>query len=610
MFRRAASVAWKYKKTTVFAVGLTYGGYRINKALKGQAMVNIKPQTVLTWRIVNGLIVESPTFYDVGGSRIVSEILNKMVRDPDEVTMLEALMSLEMAAKDPRVEAIAIDLTTNSKSSSGKAGGSAGVSMAQAQELRTALLSFREQKKQQHGPDGGRVYFYVDSFDNQATYYLASACSDIIVQPTGYVPLTGVTTQHFFARRFLDMIGVKPVAESRKDFKSVMSMFTESTMPEKQRENITRLLASLNDMLVADIASVKREGAAPPLTEEIVRAAMVEGPLLAPDAVNRNLISRCGYALDVDSVIGPRSKCGISLYGLARGIETFKASGEDNTTVGLVFLIGTIGRTGTNSARSVAESLIKTAMDPSVSAVVFRIDSGGGDAIASDTIACAVDHIQNTIGKPVVASYGTVAASGAIFASAMCRKIFADPATITGSIGVASARPIFTKKLLDYVGLDIEELRSVDNRSRSLIEEPSGAELQRYKKRVDAIYDDFVSRVAKGRKYTAEEAEAVAQGQVFTGAQAKENGLVDELGGLTRAIEAAAQLGRSPSDNYKADITENICVKVIPMKTQFNAWQQLNPTASQMLQAEVEHILLEDNPHGVDAKLDNIYFKR
>ncbi|KAJ2403286.1 hypothetical protein GGI23_000078 [Coemansia sp. RSA 2559] len=609
MFRRAASTVWKYKKTTVFAVGLTYGGYRIYKALHSQAVVDIRPQTVLTWRIVDGLIVESPTFYDMGGSAFLNEMLNEKLRDTDEVSMVEALMSLEMAAKDPRIEAIAIDLTTNSKKSRGSAG-SAGISMAQAQELRTALLSFREQKQQQHGPDGGRVYFYVDSFDNQATYYLASACSDIIVQPTGFVPLTGITTQHFFVRRLLDKLGVKPVTETRKDFKSVLSTLTESAIPEKQRENNSRLLASLNEMLVADIASVKREGAAQPLTKEIVRAAMVEGPLLAPEAVNRNLISRCGYALDVDSVIGPRSRCGISAYRLARGVETSEANWEDNTTVGLVFLLGTIDRTGINSAKFVAESLIKTAMDPSVSAVVFRIDSGGGDPVASDTIACAIDHIQNTIGKPVVASYGTMAASGAIFASAMCRKIFADPATITGSIGVASIRPIITKKLLDYVGFDIEEMRSVDNRSGSLIEEPSGAELQRYKKLVDAMYDDFVGRIAKGRNYSAEEAEAVAQGQVFTGAQAKENGLVDELGGLTRAIEAAAQLGRCPSgDKYKADITENICVKVTPVKTQFKPWQQLNPTATQMLQAEIEHILLQGNPPQVEAKLDNIYFK-
>ncbi|KAJ1904726.1 hypothetical protein LPJ81_002330, partial [Coemansia sp. IMI 209127] len=110
--------------------------------------------------------------------------------------------------------------------------------------------------------------------------------------------------------------------------------------------------------------------------------------------------------------------------------------------------------------------------------------------------------------------------------------------------------------------LDIEERRSVDNRASSLIEEPSGTELQRYNKIVNAMYDDFVGRVAKGRKYTAEEAEAVAQSQVFTCAQANDNRLANELGGLTHAIEVAAQLGRSPSDKYKADITENICVKV------------------------------------------------
>ncbi|KAJ1662777.1 hypothetical protein IW140_004968 [Coemansia sp. RSA 1813] len=609
MFRRYASVAWKYKKTTLFAVGATFAGYRLTKMrLAKTASLTIHPQTVLTWRITDGLIVESPTQVDMGDSGLLSKILNNALRDPDEITVLEALLSLELAAKDPRIEAIAIDLTTSSKNGRGNAG-SAGISMAQAQELRAALLNFRELKKQQHGADSGRVYFYVDSFDDQATYYLASACSDIIVQPSGTLPLTGVFATQFFVRRLADKLGIKPVAESRKDYKSVMSMLTETKMPAKQRENMASMLESLNDMLVSDIVGFNPEGATEPLTTEAVRKAMAEGPLSAPEAVDRHLISRCGYALDVKSIIGPRKSFGISAYRVVRQKELSRLNAEATDTVGVVYLLGAIQRNGMHSARSIANTLLTTAEDSSVSAIVLRIDSGGGDVVASETIACAVEHIQNTVGKPVIASYGSTSASGAVFASAMCRKIFADPATVTGSIGVASVRPVFTDKLLDYAGLNIEELRTVDNRTFSLIEESSGAELQRFKKRIDQTYDDFVGRVAKGRNFTSEQAEAVAQGQVFTGAQAKANGLVDELGGLTRAIEAAAQLGHKTDDKYEADITENVSVKVSVPKTMVGLRHLTKPLVSQMLRAEAERLLLQETSQNVDAKLDDIYFK-
>ncbi|KAJ2401628.1 hypothetical protein GGI23_001269 [Coemansia sp. RSA 2559] len=153
-------------------------------------------------------------------------------------------------------------------------------------------------------------------------------------------------------------------------------------------------------------------------------------------------------------------------------------------------------------------------------------------------------------------------------------------------------------------------MRSVDNCFSPLIEENSYAKQQHYKKIFNAIYSNFAGHIAKGCKYSAKGVVAFVQGQVFTGAQAEKNRLVDELGGLTHSIEVAAQLGLSSSDMYKADTPENICVKVTPMETQFSIQQQLISTTSQMLQAEVEHILLHDNPPQVEAKHDDIYFKR
>ncbi|KAJ2859277.1 hypothetical protein FB639_005803, partial [Coemansia asiatica] len=216
---------------------------------------------------------------------------------------------------------------------------------------------------------------------------------------------------------------------------------------------------------------------------------------------------------------------------------------EPVVTVGVVYLLGTIERLGVQGSHAIAGALRKAALDPSVSAIVLRIDSGGGDVIASDTIAAAVDYVQNEFGKPIVASFGNISASGAYYSSTACKRIFASPGTITGSIGVAAMRPVITQRLLDYVGTNVEEVFAVDNTSTSVFREPEGPVLERYQRNVDRIYDDFTSRVAKGRGLSAEHTESIAQGKVFTGVQALGNGLVDEMGGFTRAIEAAAQLG-------------------------------------------------------------------
>ncbi|KAJ1769392.1 hypothetical protein IW140_002303 [Coemansia sp. RSA 1813] len=336
---------------------------------------------------------------------------------------------------------------------------------------------------------------------------------------------------------------------------------------------------------------------------------MAEGPLSAPEAVDRYLISRCGYALDVKSIIGPRKSFDISAYRVARQKELNRLNAKVTDTVGVVYLLGAIQRNGMHSARPIVNILLATAEDSLGSAIVLRIDSCGSDAVASETIACAADHSKNTAGKPVIASYGGTSASGAVFASAMYRKIFADPAIVTSSIDVASVRPVFTEKLLDYAGLNIEELRTVDNRTFSLIEEPSSAELQRFKKRINQTYNDFVSRVSKSRSFTPKQSEAVAQGQVFTGAQTKANGLVDKFGSLTRAIEAAAQLGHKTGDKYEADITENVSVEAPVPKTMVGLRHLTKPLVSQMLRAEAERLLLQKTSQNVDAKLDDIYFK-
>ncbi|KAI9502675.1 peptidase family S49-domain-containing protein [Coemansia spiralis] len=548
ILRRSARFVWKYKKTSLFVTGIAYLAYRRYHSQMEEAKKNrIYPHTVLTWRITNETI---------------------LTRSEQEIAILDALWTLEKAAEDPRVHSIVVRVAPSSRDQGEPI--TSGLGLAQTQELRK-----------------GRSYFYIDSFNDQSTYYLASAFSDIIVQPTGYLPLTGVSSTQFFFKDLADKLGIKPFVETRKEYKSIASQYSQTSMPTKQRENMVSILESLNSMFIADIGSARKNFIAASLQKTnklderyfsaaaIVRNAMEEGPLNALDAINLGLITQTGYILDVESIIGPRKAVSFSKYQAACVYEMRKNDEEleqENSfaemyskfkpdilkplknisrlldderpiTVGVVYLNGAIVRSGSNGAGIISKAIMDAGKDTSVLAIVLRIDSGGGDVIASDTIGAAVDYVQKHFGKPVIASYSNMAASGAYYASTSCKKIFASPGTITGSIGVASMRPIFTRKLLDYIGTNVEEIYTIPNQTKSAFREPEGAELARFQRSIDKIYEDFTSRVAEGRGYTSEQVEAVARGQVFTGVQALYNGLVDELGGFTRAIEAAAQMG-------------------------------------------------------------------
>ncbi|KAJ1947224.1 hypothetical protein GGF37_000612 [Kickxella alabastrina] len=604
MLLRTAGLAWRYKKTSLLVAGIAYLAVK-NKvnAAKKDISENIIDGTVLTWRLNGGSIVETTAPTHFGSASMIGKLIKRLSGGPKEMTMLEALLALEMAAEDPRVKSLVVRVTPEVTGAGAKGNEplSIGLGIAQIQELRQALATFRAKKEAQKqqaagmvDKDLGRTYFYIDSFDDQATYYLASAFSDIIVQPTGYVPLIGLSSTQFYFKRLGDKIGVNVHVEARKEYKSVVAPYSEESMPEKHRENLMSLLTSLNDTLVADIALARgpailkqtgqegSEDGAPLTAADVVRRAMEVGPLPAIDAINAGLVSEQGYPFGIASIIGPRKPMLVSTYSSKRRDEILSKEMHDDpassggkqgslmgsfkqalgrpdikkvaqslellipsrpVTVGVVYLMGTIERLGPQGSHSVAASLLQAAKDPQVSAIVLRIDSGGGDVIASDTIAAAVDYVQTHFAKPVVASYGNVSASGAYYSSTSCKRIFASPGTITGSIGVAAMRPVFTSKLMEFIGTNVEELYTVDNKCNSVFHAPEGAVLERYQRNVDHIYSDFTARVAKGRGFTGEQAESVARGQVFTGVQALGNGLVDEMGGFTRAIEAAAQLG-------------------------------------------------------------------
>ncbi|KAJ3091897.1 hypothetical protein HK102_012819 [Quaeritorhiza haematococci] len=291
---------------------------------------------------------------------------------------------------------------------------------------------------------------------------------------------------------------------------------------------------------------------------EKVSTLMDFGPLSALEAVETGLVDRLSYKREYfrskakkPSKDEPERFMPFQFYKVARTGEKLKErelhmkAALPKVTVGLVYLVGSILR-GDNQfgATRIAKALTDAARDKNVDAIVFRIDSGGGDVIASETIWEAVQHAQETCKKPVIASFGNVAASGGYYCTAPARKILASPGTITGSIGVASLRPIFTEKLLSTLGVNIEDISfSEGAKNLSPFRDLSAQGLQRFWRTTEMMYEVFKKKVSEGRKMDMKEVENVAGGRVWTGLDASKVGLVDELGGLHRAIQIAAEYG-------------------------------------------------------------------
>ncbi|KAJ2471235.1 hypothetical protein GGI02_002406 [Coemansia sp. RSA 2322] len=643
-------LAWRYKKTTALVAGSAYFGIKsLVDSKREESARLVENSTLLIWEISADSIFEAPpSTADQFGLSTLLSVLEKLAGAPQKITMLQALTALEMAAEDPRVRKLIVRVVPPPDSS--KHSVSTGLGFAQTQELRQAILKFRAKKAEQFDSDNWNAFFHIDSFDDQLTYYLASAFRSILMQSTGSLPLTGLSSTQFHFKDLADKIGIDMQAETRKEYKSVTAPFTESSMPEKHRENIMEILSSLDSQLVSDIAldrcnstnakasSGESKDATADAAKQMLRYVMEEeGPFLtAKEAYDMGLISDIGQ---YDLFTYGRAQSNVTSLGdygearrreverdswptltkfeklvdfvkQAKGDEYYKSINKlyraymptNPVTVGVVYLLGGIERGGSNGAGVIAKAINDAALDPEVQSIVLRVDSGGGDVIASETILKAVEEAQELFGKPVVASYGNVSASGAYYVTASCDHILASPGTLTGSIGVATLRPVFTKRLLDFVGVNVEVL-SVAGKPFSVFQELQGRQLEKYRSIVDGIYASFTSHVAKGRKLTSEQVENIARGKVFTGADALQAKLIDRLGGFTRAIEVAAQMGyQARSLTLKCATDHHMRMEIASINRQY-----AGATDPEMLDGK--YIPVNEDPQ-LKEKLNDIVTKR
>ena len=439
--------------------------------------------------------------------------------------------ALRQAARDDRVGGLVAHI------------GARQPTLAQSDELRAAVARFRAAGK----PAACWAETFGELGPGNVGYHLATAFDTIWLQPSGDVGLVGLTAEAVFVRDALDSLGVQPQLGQRHEYKTAADTFLRTSMTEAHREMVTRLVESSTELLVRDVAAARG------LSEQTVRALVATAPVSAYDAREQGLVDRLGYRDEVYDEL--RTRMGdvelkyVERYGKG-GVHQARAAVAERgqPVVAVVHAAGPIhlGRSGSTplSGRSIGSdslgaALRSAARDDAVKAVVLRVDSPGGSYVASDAIRREVIALRRT-GRPVIASMADVAASGGYFIAMPADRVVAGAGTITGSIGVLAGKQV-VRQALERLGIGRELVgtgRYADMFSSNRpFDDDEWSRLERW---LDRVYDDFTSKAAEDRGMPLDDLRAVARGRVWTGADALRHGLVDELGGLERAVDLAA----------------------------------------------------------------------
>jgi len=452
------------------------------------------------------------------------------------LTLRNFLDAIEAAGDDPRVKGLLARV------------GSDENGLAKVQEVRDAIAAFRSK--------GKFALAFADSFGEfgpgTRPYYLATAFDEVWLQPMGNVGLTGLYAESPFLKGTLDLLGIVPEFDHREEYKTAMNLLTETKMTPAHREEVEALLASVAGQIVRGIAQGRK------LSEAAVRGLIDRGPLLGEEAVEAKLVDRLGYRDEVPAHARARAGSGAEVVSLTSYLDRAGHPHREGATIALIYGSGLVVRSGDGAANPVTGSNVMAATemtrafraavrDSAVRAILFRIDSPGGSAVASESIWREVVFARER-GKPVIVSMGDVAGSGGYYAAAAADKIVAEPATLTGSIGVLAGK-LVVADLLKKIGVSTDAAQIGTNAAMfSSTADFTARAHDRLEAFLDEIYKGFKDHVATGRHMTQEAVEAVAKGRVWSGEDAKARGLVDELGGYAVALRLAKEAAKLPPD--------------------------------------------------------------
>ena len=444
-------------------------------------------------------------------------------KGPSIVGMDVIIGSINKSKKDPKIKGIRLD------------SGLISSGWAQAREIRNCLNEFKK--------SGKFIYAYAD-FMSQKGYYLSSVADSIFMNPMGAMELKGLSSEVLYYDGFQNQYGVKMEVIRHGKYKSAVEPFLQDKMSKENRTQIKGLLDAVW-MTVSDEIAESRAISKNALETMVNELAVTD----AEEALAKGMIDALVYegefensiktALEIDE---DNSINSIEFYQMNTQIKAYDSNVKDRIAViyangPILYTEGTEEVIGKKALNQTFEDILE---NKNIKGAVLRIDSPGGDAMTSEIILNAMRVLKGE--KPLVISMGNIAASGGYYIACLGDKIYADPMTITGSIGVLAAFPNM-KGLADRIGINAEQVNSHKNAIGYSIFEPlSDGFKNSTRGAIEKIYTTFKSRVAEGRSLDMEKVEDLAQGRVWSGKDALENGLVDALGGLEDAIEAVAEM--------------------------------------------------------------------
>jgi len=454
------------------------------------------------------------------------------------LSTMQIVDTLAQAEDDRRVKALLVRLPES------------GITPAAADEIRQAIRRFRR--------SGKVVIAHAQGFQPVGTavssYMLGASASELWMQNTSSFQLAGFSADSIFLGRAFEKYGVNAQFEQRYEYKNAVNEFTESDYTPAHREAMSAWMTSIYTSALANAAQDRK------VTPQALRAAIEAGPYSSAEALQRKLIDKVGQVEEAEAEAKRRAGKGAEImefsdYASSKGHRL----GSGRNAIAIVggegaIMTGTGGKAdpfGGGSAilsDDLAEAIYDAVEDKSVKAIVFRVSSPGGSPDASEQILAAV-RAARAAGKPVVVSMGDYAASGGYWISSEADWIVAQPSTLTGSIGVFGGKLVLAEALGRF-GIDMRNLTVGGEYADAF--SPArpfdAADRAAFAASIDRTYEQFIERVARGRKLEPARVREIARGRVWTGAQAKAIGLVDQLGGLEEAIAKARQLARIPND--------------------------------------------------------------
>lgn len=509
-------------------------------------------------------------------------------RPSPQLGLNDILKNIKKAKSDPNIDGIYLDLTFIQ----------AGI--ATIEEIRNALIDFKE--------SGKFIISYSDTY-TQPTYYLASVADKIYLNPEGLLIFVGLRSEIMFYKDALKKLGVEPQIIRHGKFKSAVEPFMYNKMSDENREQVMTYMGSIWNHMLEGI-SKEREISIKKLNELADNLTLRKAEL----AVKNGLIDGVKYKDEVLAELAELTNKTddkkIEHISLAKytKVPDKKRKSLGKNKIAVVYASGTVimgeGGEGTIGSDRISRAIRKARKDSSVKAIVFRVNSGGGSALASEVIWREIKLAQEV--KPVIASLGDVAASGGYYIVAPAQKIIASPNSITGSIGVFGL--FFTGKELlnDKLGIHVDVAKTNNFSDIGSFTRPFTAEEREvFQFMVEDFYDTFITKVGEGRNMAKEEVDAIGQGRVWSGANAIDIGLIDGFGGLEDAIELAAEAAnletyrivdypklKDPFQQLLEDLQGNVKTSILKQElgTEYKYYESLkNITEQQGLQARIPY---------------------